>query len=41
METEMSKISKSKLIRLGGAKSLTKGGDTGGLEPLVFRLVIG
>jgi hypothetical protein len=37
----MSKIIKSRLIRLGSAKRLTKGGDTGGLEPLVFRQVIG
>jgi hypothetical protein len=37
----MSKIIKSKLVRLGGAKRLTKGGDTGGAEPLTFRRVIG
>jgi hypothetical protein len=37
----MSKIIKSKLIRLGGAKRLTKGGDTVGTEPLTFKLMIG
>jgi hypothetical protein len=37
----MSNIIKSRLIRLGSAKRLTKGGDTGGLEPLTFRRVIG
>ncbi len=37
----MSKITKVKLIRLGSAKRLTKGGDTGGFEPLVNKLIVG
>jgi hypothetical protein len=41
MEIEMPKIIRTRLIRLGSAKRLTRGGDTGGLEPLVFTLVIG
>jgi hypothetical protein len=40
METEMSKITKAKLIRLGSAKRLTKGGDQGNGEFLVARNLI-
>jgi hypothetical protein len=37
----MTKTIKTRLIRLGGAKRLTKGGDQGGPEPLVFKSLIG
>ena len=41
METEMPKIVKSKLIRLGSAKRLTRGGDIGGMEFLTLRQIVG
>ena len=37
METEMSKITKTKLIRLGSAKRLTKGGPPGQGEFLINK----
>lgn len=37
----MTKSIKAKLIRLGSAKRLTKGGDQAGPEPLVFKSLIG
>jgi hypothetical protein len=37
----MTKSTKTRLIRLGAAKRLTKGGDQGGPEPLVFTSLIG
>ncbi len=37
----MPKITKAKLVRLGSAKRLTKGGDTGAGEFLVNRNLIG
>jgi hypothetical protein len=40
-ETEMSKITKAKLVWLGSAKRLTKGGDQGAGEFLVARNLIG
>lgn len=41
METEMTKISKAKLIQLGSAKRLTKGGPAGQGELLVFKQIVG
>jgi hypothetical protein len=41
METEMTKISKAKLIQLGSAKRLTRGGNRGPGEALVFKQIVG
>jgi len=37
----MFKITKAKLIRLGSAKRLTKGGDFGGGELMIAKVLIG
>ena len=40
METDMSKIVKAKLIRLGSAKRLTKGGPAGPGEFLINKQAV-
>jgi hypothetical protein len=41
METEMPKMTKSKLIMVGNAKRLTKGGPIGAGEFLVNKQIVG